>query len=410
MKRDRLYEAAFRYKKAGLWKKIWDNEIFAIKLKSGEIGYISIMGKNGEYCALGLYIGEKGFQSYRIMANMNFYTGFDTPGFKEHEMLLKQDCLQMALECKDMLMPDEVEEVRDYAEKNKIRLAGKNAYPQFIKYEPGCHPWKVKTKEDMNALVEAMELSILVAEALKSNTPKELGIHEVKAHTKEVPLFGINKGMLEKTGSVAIPGDPVESYEYVKAENQIAVASVKKLPKKDIWEAELIMMLEPVQDNPEETPYYPMMLLMVESKTGYILPTPMVEHPMEDPHAILQSYANTCREHGLYPKEIRCRDERTYALLKDFCDKTGVKTEVYSGRMSALQEAEDSLLEHFGGGNDEPNILDDMLQTITDILNLSDEELRSMPSPLLSEFKSLISMGVLPEDINHLLEEKLKRL
>lgn len=32
MTRDMLYDTAFRYKKAGLWKKLWDNDVFAIKL------------------------------------------------------------------------------------------------------------------------------------------------------------------------------------------------------------------------------------------------------------------------------------------------------------------------------------------------------------------------------------------
>ena len=36
MTRDKLYEVAFRYKKAGLWKKLWDNDVFAIKLKRGK--------------------------------------------------------------------------------------------------------------------------------------------------------------------------------------------------------------------------------------------------------------------------------------------------------------------------------------------------------------------------------------
>ena len=67
--RDKLYDTAFRYKKAGLWKKLWDNDVFAVKLSSGETGFISILGKNGEYNALNLYIGEEGFRSYRKMAD-----------------------------------------------------------------------------------------------------------------------------------------------------------------------------------------------------------------------------------------------------------------------------------------------------------------------------------------------------
>lgn len=93
MTRNDLYDMAFRYKKAGIWKKLWDSEVFAIKLKNGEFGYISIMGQNGEYNALGLYIGEAGFGSYRILADMGGPTG--NP-FKDHELMLQQRSLQAA--------------------------------------------------------------------------------------------------------------------------------------------------------------------------------------------------------------------------------------------------------------------------------------------------------------------------
>lgn len=61
------------------------------------------------------------------------------------------------------------------------------------------------------------------------------------------------------------------SYDPVIVENQIALAAVKKLPRKSIWETELLCMMEPVQNSPEETPYYPMLLLVVESKSGHML-------------------------------------------------------------------------------------------------------------------------------------------
>ena len=48
----------------------------------------------------------------------------------------------------------------------------------------------------------------------------------------------------------------------------------------------------------------------------------------------------------VYPKEIRCRDERTYALLKDFCEKTDVKVSIYKRRMRALDEAEAALIDY----------------------------------------------------------------
>ena len=62
MASDRMYELAFQYKKTKLWKKLYDSEIFALKLSDGEIGYCCVMGMAGQVNAISLYVGEKGFQ------------------------------------------------------------------------------------------------------------------------------------------------------------------------------------------------------------------------------------------------------------------------------------------------------------------------------------------------------------
>ncbi|MBR0104449.1 MAG: hypothetical protein IJM06_02480, partial [Firmicutes bacterium] len=197
MTRDKLYEAAFRYKKAGLWKKLWDSEVFAVKLKSGEIGYISIMGKNREYNALALYIGDEGFGSYLLLTDMDRYSGSE---FKNHEWLFRQKCLQAAFDGKEELLPEEVEEVRAYAKKNGIRLSGRNAFPHFCKYEPGRYPWKVKTQADMNALFEAVEAAVLLADMIGSRRPAALGIFPLQRAGKGIPLFSADKGKLVQEG------------------------------------------------------------------------------------------------------------------------------------------------------------------------------------------------------------------
>ncbi len=403
MTREKLYDAAFRYKKAGLWKKLWDTEMFAIRLKNGEIGYVTIMGKNKEYCALGLYIGEKGFRSYRAIASLEYTDS----AFRNHEIMLQQRCLQTAFLGKEDLMAEEVEEVRAYAKKNDIRIAGKNAYPQFVRYEPNYHPWKVKTQEDMNALYEAMEAAVLLADKLQTTAPETIGIVAIDRDTEEIPLFEVKGDKLVREGHVSIPNDTDEGYEYVKAENEIVLASLKKLPRKGIWEAELVRMLEPVQNDPEETPYYPLLLLIVESKSCYMLPVPMVNHADEKPQEMLQAFANAWKMQKVYPKEIRCRDERTYALLKDLCEKTGVKIGIYKREMAALDDAENALLEQMVEV-DEDELVDRMADAIDAILAMSSAELRLLPEPLVEQLKMLISHDVFPKDIAVELAKKLK--
>ena len=407
MTRDKLYDAAFRYKKAKIWKKLWDSEIFAVKLKSGETGYVCIMGRNGEYNALALYIGQEGFESYRRMADMEQYSGSE---LKNHELMLQQQCLQVALENKEDLLPEEVDEVRAYAKKKGIRLSGKNAFPQFIKFEPGFHPWKVKTQADMSALLEAMEAAILLADLLNSMIPMKLGITPIYPFTEQVPLFAVDQGELRRIGFAPLPGMPEEKYVYAKADNQIALAAVKKLPKKGIWESEIVRMPEAAQDDPEEAPYYPLLLLIVEKKSHFLLPMPIMKHADTNPRTMLQQFADAWKAHKSYPKEIRCRDERTYALLKDFCEKTGAKISIYEGTMPALDEVEDSLWEHFGEENGD-DYAEDMVGTMIDsICSLSKDELRMLPKPLVEQLRYLISQNVFPDDAAAELNKKLKGL
>jgi hypothetical protein len=406
MTRENLLDVAFRYKKSALWKKLWDNEIFAIKLKSGEIGYISIMGKNGEYCALGLYIGEDAFQTYRILVDIDKYTGSE---FKDHERLLQQKCLQAALETKDELMTEEIEEVRAYAKGHGIRLSGKNAYPQFIKYEPNFYPWKLKTNEEIDALYEALEAATLLADVLRSVKPFEIGIIGIGPETDRVPLFEVKGNNLIQSGFAPLPGDREETYEYVPAVNEIAMAAMKRLPRGGIWEAELVRLLEPVQDSPEETPYFPMLLILAENESSYMISVPMELSAEQNPQEMLEEVAEAWKKHDIYPEEIRCRDERTYAVLKDFSEKTDVTICIYEGEMFALDEAEESLCEYFYGTDDD-EMLYQIMETVETILAMSPSELYSIPKPLIEQVKLLIEYDDFPRDVAAKLRRKLKNL
>ncbi|MDE7245689.1 MAG: hypothetical protein K2O18_17190, partial [Oscillospiraceae bacterium] len=146
---EKLFEAAFLYKKTKLWKSLLDTEIFAVRLPDGEIGYCSVMGFLGEHCALGLYTGDRGCQSF--WTAMNGPELPDLTGF-----MLSQDCMQCAFEAKDELAKEEAEAVRRYARAHQISLRGRNAFPHFIRFRPNCLPWFLKDKLEQTYLCEAL--------------------------------------------------------------------------------------------------------------------------------------------------------------------------------------------------------------------------------------------------------------
>ena len=136
-----------------------------------------------------------------------------------------------------------------------------------------------------------------------------------------------------------------------------------------------------------------------------MLPVPMIERADKNPQGLLTSFAEGWKKFRYGPKELRCRDERTFALLKDICEKSGIGIKLYEGAMHALDDAENALLERTEGADE-----DQVMDMVGSLLEISDEELRSMPQPLVDQLWYMIENDLLPEDIAQELAEKLKRM
>lgn len=419
MTKEGLYDAAFRYKKSRLWKKLWDSDVFALRLKNGETGYISIMGHNGEHCAIGVYVGEKAFRTYRSVQCRDIYL-YEPGSFEMRELLLQQDCLQLVLDTKEYLFHEEIDEVRKYAKERGIRLAGKNAYPHFVKYIPDHHPWKVTDKRDMNILQEAAESCVLLAEELENRSPQELGIFQIGIEDDVVPCFSVSDGHLKEQGTVRLPDLKEPEYEKVIMKNETGAAMVKKLPHDGICEGELVRLTQPIQEEKDDAPYYPVFLFMVDSQRRYIVHVMPHTDFEEDPANVLNDLAQGMRENGTAPKLIRCYDERTFCLLEDFGKKTGIRTVLYDGSMPALEEAKDGMLyemgEHGGkyAGNDQEEDDNEAIQElgmlIEYIINEPEPDTSRMPEGMIDLILQLADREFFDAETCALLKKKLGRI
>lgn len=403
MTRNDLYQLAFRYKKTGLWKKLWDTDVFALRLSSGKTGFVNIMGMVEEYCAIGLYIGDEGFRSFRIVANADRWAESD---LEYHELMVQQNCLQLVFGRKDDLSPEEVEEVRAYAKVNKIRLNGKNTYPQFVKCEPNRLPWKVKTEEDLQALYEAVEASLLLSELIGDSDPAFLGIFGIEPDTKEVPLFEVKENRLQSIGYAALPEDVENRHKPLILKNDILKASIKRIPKKGIWEAEFVRMMQPIQGDGEDAPYFPSVLLLAESDSHFVLPVLLDLGEEENAEVFFQKFYEAWKSQNVCAKEIRCRNERTYAMLKDVCEKIGVKVQIYDGELEAIDEALDTMAE--GLDDEDMEMVDQLSEVAEAILEMTPAEIREIPKPMLLQLKEMVNMGIFPPDIADQMRRKLR--
>lgn len=396
---DKLFGLAFEYKKTKLWNVLWDQDVFAIKLSDGRIGYISIMGAAGRHCALALYIGEEGFDSFRTVASVD---DFMPLSLKDHELLLQQDCLQCVFGGKDEVTEEEREEAKKYAHAHGIKISGKNAYPYFAKYRPNYCPWHLETDQEQEDLCEALAAAIEMARLLEEKRPNELGFRRLGMELEEAPMLELQDGeyVLE---IIKLPEKKPVEWPAAEARNDIGIANLKKARKEGLWECEIVRYPEPVQNEPEEVPFFPVLLLAAEPATDYILPMPAVENYEKNPEELLNVFMEALISQNICPAEIKVRDERTYAFLKAFCNRMKIAVSIEED-LPTLDDAEIVFMEHFDKSEEEQ--IEDMTQMLDALLSLDVIQEQELPEEMAVQLGLLAEMGILPE----YLEDKINAL
>lgn len=388
---DKLYTLAFEYKKTKLWKTLYDMELFALRLADGRIGYISIIGAKGEDCAVSLYIGEEGWNSFCAVTKADEYR---LSPLEFQEEVLKQNCLQCAFEKKEELSKKEQEKAKNYARAHGIRFRGKNAYPRFMKYQPNHYPWYLQEDNEKEDLCEALTGAIEMAKLLEKSPKEELGICSLEEKKEEILLLEFQEGTYSLS-KIKLPERKQEPIPMPENCNEIGMGNLKKMKRNGIWECEILQYPEPIQNHPEEVPYFPYFLLIVETATEYMLPVSPAEYYKEAPEELLNLMIEAFLEEELCPREIRVCEERTYAFLESFCRKLKIKLSMKE-ELLVLRKMECEFLRYFYMGDEEE------MEEVTNLLNYALERgqinTEDLPEELMEEIRILLKQEALPEE------------
>lgn len=99
----------------------------------------------------------------------------------------------------------------------------------------------------------------------------------------------------------------------------------------------------PVKDEADEVPYLPGLLLCVDEATEFVFPVVSPSCFVDHPEPLLLSLADAFTSQGVRPSAIWMADDRTAALLKDFCKRCGIPLQKKSS-LPLLDEAYEFLL------------------------------------------------------------------
>ena len=390
MASDTLYDLAFAYKKTRLWKKLYDSEIFAVAMPDGETAYCSAMGQLGDHIALGIYVGQAGFDSFRYImfaAEEDDYSP---------EVLLSQDCLQCAFENREYLSDQEVEEVRRYTKSRGIMLRGPHAWPQFLRYKPRQYPWPCN-REDEARIAEALSAAIALSDMLDGNRKRDLGLaplypEEVEElENRSIPLLKRKDGefVLLRTD---LPEPAEERWPTPEPLDPATAEKIRALKKQGIFQCEILWLPAPMQEDETQPPAFPAMLLCLDSRQHYILPVEPILNYEEHPERLLSSFTDALMRENWRPAAVKVRNSATRALLEGMCAQCGILLSQEED-LPALEEVREELLESMSG-DDGPEMEDEALEWL---MELSDEDLLSMPEPLSSQIVLMAEQGILPE-------------
>ncbi len=404
MASNQAYDIAFEYKKTKLWKKLWDKDLIAVKLDDGTIGYVTVMGHMGSYCAVAVYPGEAGYRSLRQIVSFDPETSENY--FDRQEMILSQYCYQLVLESKDDLEMDEIEEVRAYAKAKGIRLSGKNAYPHYLKYIPKHLPWPIGDAGEEKMICDVVRAMIDLSHLLAKKKPAELGILSVEEDTKDIPLMECIEGHYEITGRAPLPKLGPAVYPAPASLNEISLRKLKKMKNKAIFECEITTFPEPIQEKPNEAPYFPNILMVTESESMFTIPPDPVRDYDVEPERVVNHLVDMLIEYEICPAKLYVRNERTYTLLEMMAKKLSCPIEIKQD-LPALDDSQDKLLMFMDDMDNEVDDIDQLIDMAEMILELPAEAIDEMPDEIRNEMVRLIAAGIFPEDLEEDLILKL---
>jgi hypothetical protein len=306
-----LYTLMNQIRDLAPWEWMEETDLFGVKHPdTGETGFVSVMGMAGEYYAIAAYREASGLYG--------FWHIQDAGSLIEPEQLFNTPQLHAALTDRDML------EKRDYhlIKSLGLKYRGRSAWPQFRSYRNGYAPWYIE-KYEADFLRYILEQVLVVAPRVREQ-PDILDPHNdhhylvrVARHTGDGLTWEDKVLPVEEPGLAGVP---------VQIDVDL-IKRAKRLPRGRFRvEADLFMLLTNVGKK-DERPYFPYVLMLVDSTHDKILsldilsPVPSIEQMWA---TIAPTVLEKLVENGSLPTEIRVRDNLLYGMVKLFANELNV--------------------------------------------------------------------------------------
>jgi hypothetical protein len=327
----RLYDLATRVQMAEPWKRLRETDLFAVEDRgSKELGYVSVMGANGEYRAVAIYRGARGVDAFWRMQSEAI----------SHEEFLEAPQLQLAFVGRSDLEPED----RAVIKALDLTFRGRSAWPRFRSHRPGFLPWLLEGAE-MARLADALEQLLAVASRLR--------IRNALPHPDAEGYLLRAVSSATGTWEDGVTGIPqAEPYNIPLRVSGELLSRAAALPRLDgQLEADLFATPSVVHDPKDGVgrPYFAYLLMLVDGSSGIIVGNDVCA-PLPSLEAMWGSIPERLLRHvvaaGALPSRIVVRAPLLRGVLEPIVERLGVSV-AKARRLPALDPAKRSALRFF---------------------------------------------------------------
>ena len=330
----RLYEATIRVKEIAPWEWMTETDVFGVQSpETGETGFVSVMGALGEHLAVAVYLGAEGLYS--------FWSFQQIADFASPEAILGLLHLQASFEDRNTLRKKD----RDVIKEVGLKFRGRQAWPMFRSYRPGFYPWYLETGE-AQLLAYALEQLVEVAPRFKED-PALLDMDDDERYLVRVPRK--KAGSLLWADHFEIVSPPELKSIQISMDLDV-LEEVEQLPRvQNTLEMDFFAVPVQIADERGARPYFPHVLLVVESDSGFIFTS-----ELQSPESGLEvmwgqipvNVVHQLAKIGVVPYQIRVRSSLLAELLQTLVEELGFEVK-QTHNLPSLDQAKESLLEWF---------------------------------------------------------------
>jgi len=321
-----LIKSALLFRSCALFKTLNDSQIFAVNIPDGSIGYCCCMGNGGEHYSLALYRGMEGFATY-----IRSTTFAPNNAFDQFEMM----CNFHAINCDFENVTDSFIDkktkayIKKVAEEEGIKICRPKGWPEFYVMEGSSQHQGLQDNGEIKAMTLALQAGCEVARKIAGLDSRQifaLGFGDFYATLeggKEIPMLSLLPDGTWSWAKTVTPPIPQTDFIEPEFEDTEIASKIKTMRHRGIFQCRIMHNPIPVGD--EKSKYFPIQLLAVLKPQGVVPFVPEFVREEEDwEFDILDIFANKILASGICPSSIETDDDRTYALLTDFCEKTGI--------------------------------------------------------------------------------------